>query len=164
MAGSTSMESSGCSSSLSLIACAGCCAHCCLRQRDKPIACPLKRYAQCDAPAENYRATNCSCASPDSLNNRTRTAAESGAGQGVRVKFALAGSLVACSVYPQADRPRSGQGVDPREARPEVERPPRSGRKLCSILPGSLMTSRIGHVALGKWQTITSAGALPSGS
>jgi hypothetical protein len=81
-AGLTSMDCSGCSSSLTLIACAGCRAPCRLGQRDKPIASPLRRDWQSNAPAENYRATNCSCASPDrkayddSLNNRTRVAAE----------------------------------------------------------------------------------------
>lgn len=82
MAGLTSMDSSGCSSALTPIAFAGCHAHCRSGQRDRPIACPLRRDWRCNAPAENYRATNCSCASPDrkacddSSNNWTRTAAE----------------------------------------------------------------------------------------
>ena len=79
MPGLTSMDSSGCSSPLTLIACAGCHAHCRSGQRDRPIACPLRRDWRCNAPAENCRATNCSCASPDrkacddSSNNWTRT-------------------------------------------------------------------------------------------
>ena len=76
------MDSSGCSSALTLMAFAGCHAHRRPGQRDRRIACPLRRDWQCNARAENYRATNCSCASPDrkacddSLNNWTRTAAE----------------------------------------------------------------------------------------
>jgi len=82
MAGLTWMDSPGCSSALTLIACAGCHPHCRPGQRDKPIVCPLRRDWRCSAPAENYRATNCSCASPerkacdDSLNNPTQTAAD----------------------------------------------------------------------------------------
>jgi hypothetical protein len=81
MAGLTSMDSSGCLSALTLIACAGRHPHCRPGQRDRPIVRPLRRDWRCNAPAKNYRATNCSCASPDrkacddSLNNPTRTAA-----------------------------------------------------------------------------------------